>query len=208
MSWERVGLFILVETMLCLTPGPAVMLILSQALARGFGASTWSAFGILAGNTVYFVISATWLGALLLASWPVFQAIRWLGAAWLVWLGVTTALGRSSILSIGPAAGPVPPRFRLVLNGFLLQAANPKALLFFAALLPQFIDPALPVVSQVAVLALLSVVIELAVLSLYGAAAGHALRFAREPRYARATNVLAGLLLLTAGISIAAFQRV
>ena len=96
--------FAVTETALCLTPGPAVLLVLSQALTRGTRASLWSNAGILAGNTFYFLLSATGLGAVLLASYDVFFAIKWLGAAYLVWLGVRAFFGRSATLW-GPVAG-------------------------------------------------------------------------------------------------------
>lgn len=207
MSWQTIGLFVAMETVLCLTPGPAVLLILSQALARGARASIWSAFGILAGNTMYFLLSASSLGALLLASYDLFFWVKWLGAAYLVWLGLGAIFGRAEVLAARPAAGPPQARRRMLLNGFVLQAANPKALLFFTALLPQFVDPHDPVAPQIAVLGGLSVVIELAVLASYGAAAGRVSRFARTPRFARLANGLAGSMLLAAGIGLANLRR-
>ena len=86
MTWEIWALFAVTETALCFTPGPAVLLVLSQGLARGTASSTWSNFGILAGNTMYFVLSGTSLGAALLTSYELFSLIRWVGAAYLVWL--------------------------------------------------------------------------------------------------------------------------
>lgn len=68
MSWNVWTLFAVTEAALCLSPGPAVLLVLSQGLARGTAASVWSNLGILAGNALYFAISATGLGALLLTS--------------------------------------------------------------------------------------------------------------------------------------------
>lgn len=207
MSWQTIGLFVAMETMLCLSPGPAVLLVLSQALARGGRASIWSAYGILAGNTFYFFLSATSLGALLLASYDLFFAVKWLGAAYLIWLGAASILGHAEGLAVRPAAGPPQTRRRLLFNGFVLQTANPKALLFFTALLPQFIDPAHAVAPQVAVLAGLSVSIELVVLACYGAAAGRVSRFARQPRFARLANGAAGMLLIGAGVGLAALRR-
>ena len=151
MSGEIWLLFAVTETVLCFTPGPAVLLVLSQGLARGTSSSVWANLGILAGNAMYFVLSATSLGALLLASYEVFSLVRWAGAAYLVWLGVTTFRGRSSVLTVAPAEIAALTRGRIFLNGFVLQAANPKALVFFTALLPQFIDPRGGVAVQVAI---------------------------------------------------------
>jgi threonine/homoserine/homoserine lactone efflux protein len=209
MSWQVWSLFVVTETVLCLTPGPAVLLVLSTALGRGTAQSLWSALGILAANALYFVLSATSLGAVLVASYDLFFAIKWVGAAYLVYLGVKTFLGKGAGLSIsGAGAGqPKVPGRRLLLNGFVLQAANPKSILFFTALLPQFIDPKGEVAWQVGILGVTSIVIELVVLAGYGALAGRAARLAAQPRFATITDRLAGGLLITAGVGLAALRR-
>src|SRR5438445_8860928 len=157
-SLEVWALFVVTESILCLTPGPAVLLVVAQALSGGAAASVWATLGILTGNALYFALSATGLGALLLASYELFALVRWLGAAYLVWLGVRAFLGRSATRSPAPtvAAG----RRRTFVNGFVLQAANPKALLFFVALLPQFIEPGGHVAGQVLVLAVTTAAIQ------------------------------------------------
>jgi threonine/homoserine/homoserine lactone efflux protein len=207
MSGEIWLLFALTETVLCFTPGPAVLLVLSQGLARGTASSLWANLGILAGNTMYFILSASSLGALLVASYDLFALIRWGGAVYLVWLGVTTFRGRSSVLSVAPPGATARGRGRIFANGFVLQAANPKALVFFTALLPQFIDPGGDVVVQVAILALTSVVIEFMVLLGYGALAGRLTVWASRPRLRVLTNRVAGALLVTAGVGTAALRR-
>jgi homoserine/homoserine lactone efflux protein len=166
-SWEAWSLFVVTETLLCLTPGPAVLFVLAQGLGHGAGAPLWASLGILAGNTFYFALSATSLGAVLVASYEAFFAIKWAGAAYLVWLGLCALRGCGTVLAVRPAAddGGSP---RLIARGFAVQAANPKALVFFTALLPQFIDPAGSVAFQVSVLGATSVVIEFVVLAGYG----------------------------------------
>jgi threonine/homoserine/homoserine lactone efflux protein len=207
MSFEVWIVFVVTETALCLTPGPAVLLVLSQALMRGTTTSLWSNAGILAGNTFYFVLSATGLGAVLLASYDVFFAIKWLGAAYLVWIGVSTFLGGSATMSI-PVSGARGGRgARALADGFMLQVANPKALVFFTALLPQFIDPSGSVAWQVTILAVTSVVIEFFVLAGYGTLAGRFTGRAIQPRFATLTNRVAGSLLVTAGAGMATLRR-
>jgi homoserine/homoserine lactone efflux protein len=92
-------------------------------------------------------------------------------------------------------------------DGLLLQLSNPKAIVFFAALLPQFIDPKGDLVVQVVVLAITSVVIESVVLLGYGLAAGRAMAVARQPRYTRWTNRISGVLLIGAGTGLAGLRR-
>ncbi len=207
MTWTTWFMFFLVETALCFTPGPAVLLVLSQALTRGSAQAVWSIGGIITANTVYFVLSATGIGAILLASYELFFAIKWIGAAYLVWLGVTAFFGKSKVLSIRrEERAPARPG-RMFLNGFVLQMANPKALVFFTALLPQFINPKAAVIPQVAILALTSVVVEFFVQLFYAVLAGRVTHLATQPRFAAITNRVAGSLLVGAGIGMAAIRR-
>jgi threonine/homoserine/homoserine lactone efflux protein len=205
MTIETWLLFAITEAALCFTPGPAVLLVLSHGLTRGMHASIWANLGILAGNACYFALSATGLGAVLLASYEVFSAIRWLGAAYLVWLGVSAFLGRSEIIAVKPAAQT--SRGRTFVNGLVLQVANPKALVFFTALLPQFIDPHGSVLAQVAILGVTSVVIEFFVLLAYGAAAGRLTAVAARPRFQTVANRVAGSMLVAAGVGLARVER-
>ena len=206
MPWETWLLFTVTEAVLCVTPGPAVLFVLAQGLGRGFRAALAGATGILAGNTFYFVLSATSLGAVLMASYEVFSAIKWAGAGYLIWLGVRAFRSPAALGGVR-AAGEEGSIGRLVGRGFLVQVANPKALVFFTALLPQFIDPHGYVVSQVIVLGITSQVVEILVLSAYGALAARAAHLAARPAFVGATSRVAGALLIGAGLRIAALPR-
>jgi threonine/homoserine/homoserine lactone efflux protein len=199
--------FVLTETALCLVPGPAVLLVLSQGLTRGVGASLWSSLGILTGNSFYFVLSAAGLGAILLASHELFFAIKWLGAAYLVWLGLRTFFGRSSGFATSDGDAPGRSAWDGFTHGFVAQVANPTALVFFTALLPQFVDPSHSLATQVAILAATSVTIEFAVLAGYGGLAGRLSHVATRPRFATVTNRIAGAMLMTAGAGLATLLR-
>jgi len=205
MNWTTWWWFAATEAVLCLTPGPAVLFILSSALKSGTRKSLASNAGILAANMVYFALSATGLGALLAASFDLFSTVRWIGAAYLIFLGLRTLLGKRNALAAGGSIER--PPLRMFGDGFLLQASNPKSILFFTALLPQFIDPRLAIVPQVAILAATSAVIEFFVLLGYGAAAGQASELARQPQYAAWTNRVAGVLLIGAGAGLATLRR-
>lgn len=197
MSIGNLLFFAATELVLCFVPGPAVLLVVSQAIRRGFRPSLRGAFGILAGNALYFTLSALGLGALLLASKTVFEVIKWLGAAYLVLLGLRMIFARPA----EPSPETTKPGDGFV-EGLVTQLANPKAIVFFTALLPQFIDPHGPVALQFFVLGVISMLIELPVLALYGFAAdrGRAL----YGKHARLVERVAGGCLVAAGTKLAA----
>ena len=203
MTLTTLAFFVLTETVLCLTPGPAVLFVISQALKHGSPKSLWANAGILSGNTFYFALSATGIGALLLASQRLFIGIKWAGAAYLVYLGVKTFLDRGGARPDATTTFSGPIGSRLLLRGFAVQAANPKALVFFTALLPQFINPAAPVAVQLLILGVSSLFVEFLILAGYGILAGRASSLARQPRFAQAINRVSGGLLIAAGAGLA-----
>ena len=203
MSFDRWLFFVVTEAVLCVTLGPAVLFVLSCGLVHGGRTALWANAGILSGNTFYFALSALGVGALLAASHEVFLAIKLLGAAYLVYLGIQTIRGAGLGLRADEAPRPVARGARMLVRGFVLQTANAKALLFFVALLPQFIDATRPVAPQILILAVTSVAIEFVVLATYGYFAGRAAQLARERRFVVATNLVSGGLLVAAGTAIA-----
>jgi len=197
-NWDTYWLYVLTEMALSLSPGPAVMLVIASGLAHGARRSTWASLGILSANAIYFAISATALGAVLTASRGFFTAVKWLGAAYLVYVGLSTLFGRSSPITVSAAnAGGNAPR-NLYLAGLTLQLANPKTLIFFVAILPQFVDARLSIGPQMVWLAAGSIVPEFFILAGYGWLASRARRIATDPRYARWTDRVAGVLVLGA----------
>ena len=195
-------LFAGTETVLCLTPGPAVLFVLSSALRSGTRMSLFSNLGILAANVVYFALSATGVGALLLSS-KLFLAVKWIGAGYLVVLGLQLLFGHNHVVKESENTLIDHKSHHLFFSGFTLQMSNPKAILFFSALLPQFINPHTAIVPQIVILGLTSTCLEFVILSGYGIAAGRASKLAREPRYAKWTNRVAGSLLIGAGAGLA-----
>lgn len=207
MTWNLWLLFVVTETILCLTPGPAVLFVVSHGLSRGGRSSLWATAGILTGNTLYFLLSAVGLGAVLLASYDVFTVIKYAGAAYLIFLGVQTFRGAGLGLARQANGEPVSSGWRSLARGFALQTANPKAIVFFIAFLPQFIRPANAVAPQVMILAITSLIIEFVVLAIYGHVAGRAASIARKSRFITATNRASGAMLVAAGTGLAWTSR-
>ncbi len=140
--------FIAAGWLLNLTPGPDVLYIVSNALKSGVRAGIVAALGIVSGCFVHVFAAALGLSALLATSATAFTVLKWIGAAYLVWMGVKLLLtrgGGTSIVPTGTAQASVPADWRGVyLRGFLTNVLNPKVALFFLAFVPQFIAPGTP----------------------------------------------------------------
>jgi homoserine/homoserine lactone efflux protein len=196
-NWDTYWLYVLTEIALSLSPGPAVMLVIACGLAHGARRSAYASLGILGANAIYFAISATALGAVLVASREFFTAVKWVGAAYLVYVGLSALFGRHSPITVSTASRSRAPR-DLFLAGLTLQLANPKTLIFFVAILPQFVDARLPIGPQMIWLAAGSIIPEFCILAGYGWLASRARRIATDLRYARWTDRVAGALVLGA----------
>lgn len=197
-NWDTYWLYVLTEAALSLSPGPAVMLVIAYGLTQGARRSVPATLGILSANAVYFAISATSLGALLVSSRTFFVAVKWLGAAYLLYLGSRALFGRPSPITASDRTARGSSWRSVYASGLTLQLANPKTLIFFVAILPQFVDPRLPIGAQMAWLAAGSVVPEFFILAGYGFLASRAAHIATDPRYARWTDRIAGALVLAA----------
>ena len=204
MSADTWLLFALTELALCISPGPAVLYVTSNALYRGFASSAVAALGIVTGNVVYFAASAFGVGALILAAGDAFVVVKWLGAACLVWIGLQMWRRRRSI---EPGISASVPRARIYWGGVAVQLSNPKNLVFFIAILPPFIDTSSSVPLQVLILAVTSQVIEAAVLLAYGGAGSVARRRIADTRFSAWLDRAAGTLLIAIGVALALINQ-
>jgi threonine/homoserine/homoserine lactone efflux protein len=208
MTADTLVLFAVTELLLSLSPGPAVLLVVSLAIRAGSLQALWAAAGIIALNAFYFALSALGIGALILASSTLFTALKWVGAAYLVWLGIgmirpiLAHLVRGEPLVDGAAGHTVPSRRGAFWKGFAVQGANPKNLAFFVALLPQFLAPEGDVATQLVLLGIVSVLVELPVLVAYALLASASLRWLSAPLM-RWVEGGAGALLVGLGAALA-----
>jgi homoserine/homoserine lactone efflux protein len=206
MTVEAWVLFCMTETLLCLNPGPSALLVMSLALTRGQGAGVRATVGVLAANAVYFTVSASGLVAVHSLSAEAFFVIKWVGAAYLIWLGARMILRSFRAGGVGLSPSVAVSTGRSFWQGFVAQGANPNLVVYFTAILPQFVDPARPLPGQVAILACSSFVIEFMVLSVYSAVAFRAGRRA-APRFRLVAERLGGSLLVAAGAGLASLRR-
>ena len=148
------------------TPGPSHLLMLSVSVSHGFRPSLATAAGDLSANAVQIVLAGLGLAAVVTASRYGFELVKWAGVAYLVWLGVRQLI--ASYSGAPETRGARVSSRALWLRGFITSAANPKAVVFFAALFPQFLDPARALAPQIAVLGVSYIVIDGCFLAAYG----------------------------------------
>lgn len=207
MTVVTILLFALTELALSLSPGPAVFLVLSQGMKAGFKASLRGTLGIMTGELIFFALSALGLGTLLIASQTLFTVIKWLGAAYLVYLGLHMILSSFKYPDHETACSATTPPINCYRQGLVMQLANPKAILFFTALLPQFINPALSATYQFVILGLVSIIVQGSTLLAYGWLAEKGGRWLKESRFAKWLDRAAGTFLIGTGVKLALSQK-
>ncbi|WP_142847697.1 LysE family translocator [Telmatospirillum sp. J64-1] len=201
-------LFLTTVFFLSMTPGPNMMLAMTHGMIHGPARTLATGLGEAAALLVLMAVSATGLGAVLAASETAFQVVKWAGVAYLLWLGVKT--WRSDEGEIRPEAMPVERRAglgRLFLQGFLVSFGNPKAIMFFAALFPQFLRTDQPLAPQLAVMAATFAASEVFWVMTYAGGAHRIAPWLRRAGHQRLVNRLSGGVLLGAAALLAATRR-
>jgi threonine/homoserine/homoserine lactone efflux protein len=207
-STDRLLAFAAMSFLLIVVPGPSVLFTVGRALAHGRRAALGSVAGNAVGAYVLVVAVALGVGALVESSAVAFTVLKLAGAAYLVYLGVKAWRQRGS-LPVAITAEAPRGGFHTLWEGFAVGVANPKTIVFFAAVLPQFVDPGLGhVVGQMMLLGLIFVGIALASDSVWGLGASVARDwFARSPRRLAAISRIGGLSMIGLGVTVAVTGR-
>ena len=200
---STIALFLLAALGLLLIPGPSVLYIITRSIAQGRRAGLTSMLGIELAGLIHAIAAALGLSALLLTSALAFSVVKYLGAAYLIYLGVRTLLAREE--NHQPLA-PAPRSFSQVFaQGFLVNLLNPKTALFFYAFLPQFVAPARgAVVGQILVLGALFVLLASCTDSLYALLSSKVGTFLfRRARFRRIQRYITGSIYIALGLTTA-----
>ena len=205
MTWATYGSFLVFAVALVLVPGPDVAVTTRNTLAGGRTRGAWTAVGITSSNAVQGLAAAAGLGALVVRSQPLFEVIRWAGVGYLAYLGVQAL--RSAVAGRYPAdeltAGTgTAQRLAGWRQGFLSNITNPKVLVFYLAVLPQFLTPDSGVPTLV-LLALTHAVLGLLYLLLLVAGMHRARAVLGRRRVRRALDAVTGTVLLGFGVRLA-----
>lgn len=189
------------------TPGPNMLHVMTRSVSFGVRRSVLAMSGCLAAVLLVLIASATGLGAILQASPQVFEVLRYLGAAYLVWLGIKAWRSEEAPLDVGqPDARASASNLQLFRGGLLIGLSNPKLLLFAAAFFPQFVDQARPQWPQFALLVATFAACELFWYAVYGLGGGSLRRHLARPALRRWFDRLAASIFVGFGVLLLRFR--
>ena len=196
--------FLLAAVLIAISPGPGAAVSMSTGLRYGYGAALRVIFGLQCALATQLLIVAVGLGALLNTSEQAFNIVKFVGAAYLIWLGIQK--WRASPDEVDETKALSKPN-RLFMEGLLVNLTNPKAIVFIAALTPQFIDPTRSQWPQFLIIGLTMCSVDTVVMSCYALLATRLRRWLHDPRSLKAQNRFFGGVFVGAGALLAASSR-
>jgi threonine/homoserine/homoserine lactone efflux protein len=200
--------FVAASAVMLAIPGPTILLVISYALGHGREARSATVAGVALGDFTAMTASMLGLGALLATSAALFTVLKWVGAAYLIYLGIR--LWCAPVMGHGVDAAEAAAKekpLRIFLHTYIVTALNPKSIIFFVAFLPQFLTPSLPFWPQVMIFEVTFLVLATCNAALYGLLASAARNTIRKPNIQRIVNRIGGSLLIGAGLLTAGWKR-
>jgi threonine/homoserine/homoserine lactone efflux protein len=209
MSFELWLAFVAASAVLLAIPGPTILLVISYALGHGRKAARATVAGVALGDFTAMTASMLGLGVLLATSATLFTALKWIGAAYLIYLGIKLWRAPVSIGEAGEDAENLPKErpLRIFLHTYVVTALNPKSIIFFVAFLPQFINPAQPLLPQMLIFETTFLALATLNATFYALLASMARKSIRKPSVQRAVNRVGGSLMIGAGVLAAGWKR-
>jgi homoserine/homoserine lactone efflux protein len=201
MNWNLFSAFLVITTILIVTPGPIVTLVIATSANQGIRPALFTIAGASLGTAVLLTAIAFGLEWVVQNAAALFEVLRWLGAAYLIWLGIQAWRHAG-------AAPPTDVKRRVNFSrGVVVALSNPKTIAFFTAFLPQFLDPALPVARQLIVMCAASLVIAAVSDSAWAIAAGLGRTWLMRPSRAKWLGRLSGTVLIGGGLWLSLVRR-
>lgn len=207
MSWTLWLAFFAASWAISLSPGPGAVAVMGAALRHGAARGYWLVPGLILGFWTQLAVIAIGLGALIATSALAFAVTKWLGVAYLVWLGVRQWRAPASPSVPGAAPAGAAARMRLVVEGWVLNAVNPKGTAFMLAVVPQFLTPGEPLLPQYLVIGATLAATDLVVNAGYAAGAARLLQVLSTPRRMQVVNRIFGGLFVAFGALLATLRR-
>ncbi len=209
MSLEHWLAFVAASSVLLAIPGPTILLVISYALSHGRKVASATVAGVALGDFTAMTASMLGLGALLATSAALFTVLKWVGAAYLIYLGIklwrAPVSERAAEVDETEVAAVKP--LRVFLHTYAVTALNPKSIVFFVAFLPQFLDLSQPLFFQMVVFEVTFLVLATLNAALYGLLASMARNTIRQPKVQRIVNRTGGSLMIGAGLLSLGFKR-
>ena len=198
--------YLLATIILSLSPGPGVFSAISSGLHHGLKRGMWNGVGMQLANLILLVVVAVGLGAILIASETLFSLVKWIGVAYLIYLGIVTWRTRPRGF-VDDDDGKAHTAREIFTRGFFVNITNPKGIIFFAAVFPQFIDLARPQAPQYAILAVTTFLVDIVVMTGYTALAAKVMGAMKDERHLKWVNRTLGGAFVAAGVALASFRR-
>jgi len=205
MTFDTWLYYFLAVLVLTASPGPSVLLCLSKSVTQGFRSAVFTALGSLLAILGIMSLSFTGLGVLIASSELLFNIIKWLGCAYLVYLGYLALMSKQESFQLGNQSPNVARQSRLSLfsSGFIVGASNPKAIVFFTALFPQFIDTTEPMLLQYLAFTVTFAVLEMTWLLAYAVMGAKSSGWLMQKGRAKVFNRITGGVFVSAGLLLA-----
>lgn len=205
MTLELYLAFVLATAVLIILPGPIVSLVIANSISHGSRAGLCNVAGSLVAMAILLLVVALGLGSLMAIMASAFEWLRWLGVAYLIWLGIQ----KWRMAIVPPAERPARDAqpAKLFFQGFLISLTNPKTLVFLAAFFPQFMSADAPAAPQLALLCPTFLVIAAILDSSYAVLAGRARHWLRDLRRLKIAERVTGLFMIAAGAWLALARR-
>ncbi|MEO9528393.1 LysE family translocator [Roseibium sp.] len=205
MTFELYAAYVVATLVVLAIPGPTIMLVVSYALTQGRRSAFATVMGVGLGDATAAIASLMGLGAILATSAAAFSLLKWVGAAYLVWLGIKMWRSRPEALGAHQVAR-VPAR-KIFWHAYIVTALNPKGIIFFMAFLPHFIAPQAAVLPQLTLLGTTFVVLGVLNAAVYALAAAFLGRKLTSPSLLRLVNKVGGAFLVSAAAMTATLQK-
>ena len=199
------SIFLVTTVMLILVPGPSAITVAAQGASYPSKKAFLGVLGVASADVIFFALSATGIASLLLTSNLMFSIIKWFGVLYLMYLGLTALFSKSGAIKIEKSSNNSSPT-KLFSQGLIVQLANPKALMYFSALLPQFVDTAEPIIFQMFIMGASCLLADLLVYSLFSRLGNRLAKQKMKSWVIKLINKAAGITLISTGFRMASLE--
>ena len=198
-------IFLATTVMLILIPGPTAITVASQGATNTSNKAFFGVLGVATADIIFFALSAAGIASLIIASNLMFSAVKWVGVVYLLYLGVGALFSQSGAIRINrqQTQESIPKLFS---QGLVIQLANPKALLYFSALLPQFIEPSEPMLFQILVMGISCFLADLLIYSIYSHLGYRLAKQSLKQWVINLINKVAGVTLISTAVKMATLE--